>query len=256
MLTALEREGMYLRPRLWDLRPENGAPCPAWRGALGGARVLLVQSGMGAEATERALGWALSLRPARVLAAGFCGALGDLAVGDVVVPDEVGDGGEWHALTSSPLPRFGGEGRRGQLLGAGEPPHPHPLSPASGEGGGRRLTRLLTVPRPVLTAAQRRLLHERTRAVAVDMESAVAARLCRRYGVPFGCVRVVSDAGDLPPELGHVVEGERVRIGAMLRALARRPGLAANLWRLARQSQLAARCLADQVVAMAHSSDG
>jgi futalosine hydrolase len=60
------------------------------------------------------------------------------------------------------------------------------------------------------TDARARLLAERTGALVEDMESAAAALACARLGVPFACVRVVSNrtgersgqGWDLPGALG------------------------------------------------------
>lgn len=51
------------------------------------------------------------------------------------------------------------------------------------------------------TVAHKADLHRTTGAVAVDMESHVAARIARRHGLPFAAARVISDAADrtLPP---------------------------------------------------------
>jgi nucleoside phosphorylase len=210
VLTALAREGLFLRPRLRPLCRVAGSPCPAWLGMLGRARVLLLQSGMGAAATRRALEWAFRLEPERVIAAGFCGALGPLPVGALVRPREVLD----EQGTTWPL--------------------------AQGEG------RLVSVAVPALSLARRRQLREQSGAVAVDMESATAARLCQQR-VRFSCLRVISDAADadLAAELADLIQGEQIAAGRLLGAILRRPGLVRELWRLERQSRRAARSLAD-----------
>ena len=48
----------------------------------------------------------------------------------------------------------------------------------------------------VATAAEKYALHERTGALAVDMESHVAARVAQAHGLPFAIVRIVSDEVD------------------------------------------------------------
>jgi hopanoid-associated phosphorylase len=51
------------------------------------------------------------------------------------------------------------------------------------------------------TAARKAALHQTTGAVAVDLESHIAARTARRHGLPFAAARVISDAAHrtLPP---------------------------------------------------------
>ena len=91
VVVALGREAMYFRRWLTRPRAVPAAPCPVWTATGPAGDILLVRSGMGGEAARRALAWVLPrLAPARVLSAGFCGALADeLPVGAVVLPDEV-----------------------------------------------------------------------------------------------------------------------------------------------------------------------
>ena len=59
---------------------------------------------------------------------------------------------------------------------------------------------ILSLDRVAVTAVEKRLLRERTGAAAVEMESAAVAAKAREWGVPFRCIKVVSDtaAEDLP----------------------------------------------------------
>ena len=60
------------------------------------------------------------------------------------------------------------------------------------------------------------------------------------------CVRAISDEVDtaLSPQLISLFEGERIAPVRLLAALAKRPGLAGELWRLARHTRHAGRQLA------------
>ena len=86
----------------------------------------------------------------------------------------------------------------------------------------------------VTDAAEKRRAHARTGAVAVDMESHVAARVARRFGLPFAAARVISDAADrsLPAavRVGMRPDGG-MALGPVLAALARDPGQLASLIR-------------------------
>jgi adenosylhomocysteine nucleosidase len=66
----------------------------------------------------------------------------------------------------------------------------------------RRFVRgeILSSDRVAVTAAEKRTLRERTGAIAVEMESAAVAAKAREWGVPFRCIKVVSDAAreDMP----------------------------------------------------------
>jgi nucleoside phosphorylase len=85
-------------------------------------------------------------------------------------------------------------------------------------------------------------------AVAVDMESQVAAQVAQRFGLPFAAARVISDRADedLPPavSVGMAADG-RMALGPVLRAVAAAPGQIPALIRTARQTGLAFRRLAE-----------
>jgi adenosylhomocysteine nucleosidase len=59
---------------------------------------------------------------------------------------------------------------------------------------------ILSMDRVAVTAVEKRDLRERTGAVAIEMESAAVAAKAREWGVPFRCIKAVSDtaAEDLP----------------------------------------------------------
>jgi len=96
------------------------------------------------------------------------------------------------------------------------------------------------------TAAEKRLLHEQTGALAVDMESHVAARVAVRKGLSFASLRVISDRAedDLPPAalVGMRPDGG-MALGAVLASLARAPRQLPALIRTGRQADQAFRSL-------------
>jgi hypothetical protein len=166
----------------------------------------------------------MTYRPKVVLSAGFSGALQqDYHVGDVIVATEVVDleGHRWKATWPGELP-------------------PGEWRPALRQG------RLLSVPRLLTTSEEKQNLGRQYAASAADMETAAVAEICQRHGVPFGCVRVISDDIHTPlsPQLvGLLTEGRvsPLRVGS---ALLKSPRLAGELWRLGRQTRFAARQLA------------
>jgi len=111
-------------------------------------------------------------------------------------------------------------------------------------------TRHLTVDRLVFDPAEKRRLAIEHDADAVDMESAAIEEVCAKKGVPFRAVRAVSDTADtaLSPELVRLLSGGNVSIWKAMKALARMPGLLSEFRRLARDTKLAARNLADALV--------
>jgi len=98
----------------------------------------------------------------------------------------------------------------------------------------------------VATAAEKRLLRARSGALAVDMESHVAARVAVRKGLPFAALRVISDRAedDLPPAalVGMRPDGG-MALGAVFASLARDPRQLPALIRTGRQADRAFRSL-------------
>ena len=74
----------------------------------------------------------------------------------------------------------------------------------------------------VATAAEKADLHRTTGAIAVDMETQVAARVAARHRLPFAVARVISDAADrtLPPAArGGMRPDGGIDLAAVLRSL-------------------------------------
>jgi adenosylhomocysteine nucleosidase len=175
---------------------------------------------------EAALAWLTSgpsldgvtFRPTVIVSAGFSGALvSGLHIGDLVLANEVctNDGGLWPATW------------------------PDGASPCR---CGRLLTAATIIGRP----EEKRRLGEQSGAVAVDMEGAAVARRCSAAGVPFGCLRAISDEVEtlLSESLLRILSGGRVKPTALTAAILRRPALLAELMRLGAHTREAARRLA------------
>src|ERR1700722_15125987 len=101
---------------------------------------------------------------------------------------------------------------------------------------------LLTVGNIIGSPDEKRRLGERCGAVAVDMETAVAARLCGKASVPFGCLRAISDDVDasLSESLLDLLQAGRVNPPRLLAAVLRRPPLIAELMQLGAHTRKAA----------------
>ena len=222
-LFALRRESAPFARRLRLLRRFADAPCPARLYATRRDWVLVLETGVGAARAAAAARWVLdSLTPRLVVAAGFAGALDPaLTVGDTVLASEVAEPGELRWRVALPL-----------------------------ELSDLPCGRLLTVSRLVATSEQKRALARQFGALAVDMESAAVAEVCQERRVPCAVARAISDAADagLSPELVALLAGGRVAPRRVLAALVRRPRLAGELWRLARDTRRAARRLADALI--------
>ena len=91
---------------------------------------------------------------------------------------------------------------------------------------GARLGPIASSDIMVVDAASKAALHAASGALAVDMESHIAARVAQRHGLPFAAARTISDAADraLPraAQAGMKPDGG-MDVGAVLTQLVRRP---------------------------------
>jgi hopanoid-associated phosphorylase len=98
----------------------------------------------------------------------------------------------------------------------------------------------------VPAASWKSALHHTTGALAVDMESHIAARVAARYRLPFAAARVVCDPAehDLPPaaRVGMRSDG-RMDLTAVLKSLLARPWQLPALIRTGRDAERAFRAL-------------
>jgi adenosylhomocysteine nucleosidase len=99
---------------------------------------------------------------------------------------------------------------------------------------------------PLACTYAKRKLHEKTGAVAVDMESHVAARIAAEHRLPFAAFRVVTDPSDraLPPAALVATNAQgAVDLPAIARSLLRNPKQVPELFRLALDSWAARQVL-------------
>lgn len=108
---------------------------------------------------------------------------------------------------------------------------------------------ILSVDRVAVTAAEKRRLREQTGAVAVEMEARAVEAKAREWGVPFRCVKVVSDlaAEDMPLDfnLYRDAEGRFSRGRIALAAMARPFSVMPRLQRLDQHCRMAAEKLGE-----------
>ncbi len=99
----------------------------------------------------------------------------------------------------------------------------------------------------IASAAEKAALYAQTGAIAVDMESHIAARVAARHNLPFAILRTISDSADqaLPPAalVGMRPDGG-VALGAILASLARNPAQLPALIRTGRDASAAFGSLA------------
>jgi adenosylhomocysteine nucleosidase len=111
---------------------------------------------------------------------------------------------------------------------------------------------VFSVDRVAITAEQKRELRAATQAAVVEMESAAVARKAREWDMPFGCIRVVSDAAgeDLPLDFNRYrdADGRFSRARIAMAAVGRPFTVLPGLMRLDRNCRLAADRLGEFLV--------
>jgi adenosylhomocysteine nucleosidase len=197
MVAAEAREFGGILKRAGEIRP-LAWPSAAFsrEAAWKNSRWFLIANGPGPRLVERALGREHNGKPEvdRILSIGFCGALDPaLRIGDIVVSGEVPKG-------------LGASFVRGDVV---------------------------SLDRVAITVREKCDLRSATGAAVVEMESAAVARKAREWDVPFGCVRVVSDAAgeDLPLDFNRYRDAEgrfertRIALAGLGRPFTVLPGL-------------------------------
>ncbi|MGA0603102.1 hypothetical protein ACO2Q3_20510 [Caulobacter sp. KR2-114] len=191
---------------------------------LAGMGHVVVIGGADVARLERALAAALAAHPTlAVLSFGVCGGLApDAHVGELIAAQAVlHRGRRWDCDPAwvARLLRANPRARLGTLAGSD-----------------------VAIP----DTDAKRALWSTTGALAVDMESHVAARLAAEAGRPFAVVRAVSDGADhsLPPAaLKGLRPDGTADVGAVLTALAARPAQLPALLRTAQGAATAVRTL-------------
>lgn len=193
--------------------------------------VMVVAGGGDAARLEAELE-AAAPRAQAILSSGLAGALDpDLKAGDLVIAS-----------------LFPGEGRATALIDLLREQLP-----------GAHVGTVVAGDAIIATAAEKRVLYAQTGAIAVDMESHIAARVAARHGLPFAILRTISDGADhaLPPValVGMKPDGT-MALGAVLASLARNPTQLAALIRTGRDAEKAFQALRRSYDVLARSGIG
>lgn len=183
LVVALAQERRALERSLESVLHWWAEEFHAVSGRLGGQAVVLIQAGVGQERTHRALlttsRW-YSIRAAWSL--GFAGGLAKLLnIGDLVFPSVV----------------LKDDGLSGQVL-HGAPVRATVASALEAAGISVHEGPLLSVNDPLRTPEAKRAAHQRTGAVAVDMEAAGVAVAAQHLGIPWLALKSVVDPVDEP----------------------------------------------------------
>ena len=199
-----------------------------------GANALLIVSGMGRQRARQAAQQLIDAGADCLTLFGVAGALAPtLEPGALVVPEQALAEEEKYAVNATLPASF-----RERLTATGIRIHAGSV---------------LCVAHPVASVADKRALHARTGALAVDMESAGVLEAARDYGLPALLLRVIIDAAHiaLPDAVLRRVDvfGEVDATGLALR-LAKSPAEIPAVLRLASASRRATRVMQQVAAAL------
>jgi len=253
-------------------KPGRASPCPLHllTGALAGQTVVMAWAGAGAGCAAGAAGALLQRGADALLAVGFAGALSPaLRPGDLLAATEVIDpeGGRWPADAEWLAALGDGAGVNDRCLmeeaasitimikikikSRRTLPAPNRNRNLNRDRATihrpLHLGKLVTAPRVVAAASEKRRLGEQTGALAVDMESAAVAQCAAAAGVPMVALRAITDSADenlpLDFELCFDPDGQ-FHPTRLIGLLARRPLAVGGFMRLGRHSARAGQALA------------
>ncbi|MGE4544841.1 MAG: hypothetical protein AB7D06_12110 [Pedobacter sp.] len=223
MVVALPSEAKAMLGRRRWLMHGDLAQCTC--GGPEDVKILWVRCGMGPEKAARAAALLIEQGVTHLGIAGVSGGLDpDLGSGQLVLASEVvdEDGKSWpvdpsfqRTLTAC----FGREIRSGSIL---------------------------TTAEPLLNVAQKKLWFERTKALAVDMESAAVAQMASAAGLPFFALRAICDEAtrSVPAALFDLVDDlGRPRLLKLIGSLLMQPSLLPVLIRMQGDFSRALRAL-------------
>jgi adenosylhomocysteine nucleosidase len=191
----------------------------AWQGTINGALCVAVCAGMGKEAAERACSLvAQDGQPEAIISTGWAGAIScGMQPGGAYVMNQVVDA------------------TNGEVFATSSPPRERNAPPL----------KLVTADHVALSA-EKRQLGQTYQAVLVDMEAATVARFAQRQGIPFYCLKAVSDApGELLPDFSQYTDSQgQLQLARLLAHVAIRPRYWPGLARLGKNGKTGAVAIA------------
>jgi adenosylhomocysteine nucleosidase len=180
VVAALEDEIRDLRSRMEVAEDLRLSPGRLTAGTWDGLPLLLLRTGVGTAATERALRLLLEkFSPGFALQLGYAGGtVPELQAGDLVIATALIEAGRGHSFPVAPelLARADQVRRQAGLPGVCGP--------------------IVTVARPALTPAAKAAIGREHQVPALEMESATFAELCGAANLPFLVVRAILDPLD------------------------------------------------------------
>jgi adenosylhomocysteine nucleosidase len=188
-----------------------------------GTHLIVARSGMGAKNASMASRWLIREGVVALAVSGVSGGLSpDLMPGDLVLADSVMEekGNQFNQIWegNSAFVHMAHAGLMDKGIAAYSGP-------------------IITVPGPVFSAGDKHALFAKSKALAVDMESAAVAVAAGNAGLPFFAFRAVCDAAgrSIPDDfLDFINQRGRVRLFRLLRRLFLKPTLVSDLLRMKR----------------------
>jgi adenosylhomocysteine nucleosidase len=188
-----------------------------------GTMLLCVRSGVGIKNAYAAAAWLVSKGVNALSIFGIAGGLapgiqaGDLVIGERVVEEPGGPKGR----------AWGVNARYGKLV----------YSALEAEGIDVRMGTVVTVREPILAVEKKKLLYARTKALAVDMESAAVAKAAAESNLSFFVLRAICDPSDreVPFDFFSCLDqGGKICYSILLKRLWCRPSLVGELLQVRR----------------------
>ena len=227
IVAAMEQEAQAICPAP---KNEAGGKFPALSGKFAnGASYRCIISGIGIARAAEAAALLCAENPDLILSIGVSGGLAPgIDAGSLVaataIHSDITDLDSWHEAENDAK-------LRSELI------------PVCGK---IQCGKLITAPEPVLTPQDKIFMFERTGALAVDMESIAVAQTAKQAGIPFGCIRAISDDSKrgIPEEsLAGVDENGKTQLSPILKAIVKKPGLIFELIPMGRDYSKALKAL-------------
>jgi adenosylhomocysteine nucleosidase len=237
ILAAIPQEYRPFQKHVGKWRQLRRQPFAVWLHQAPHKQVFLVETGMGNKPAAQAAEYLISISPLDLLVStGFAGSLApELQVGDLVWSRELA---VWDAERAAiPMARFC----------SSHTPHLDVFREIHDIRAVRFLTQENPRPKTMVTMRLDGL------PTVVDMESVPLATLAHHHGVPFLGLRAISDTlnDEIDWDLGSIVdETGKVRISKVVSTVLRRPGLVTIFHGHWRDSSVAARNLAQALLAL------
>ncbi len=224
IVCALHLEVVPLLDKIHATRTHAGNGLKFHDCSLGDVRIVVVEGGTGHKRATQATNALIdAFEPSWILSVGLSGALiPEMDIGHIVVGDSL-------------------------IYESGNPEISLRLDMSDDVEHGLHVGKLCTADRIIRTREEKRELHAKTGAIAVDMESLAVAKVCKARSTGFMAIRAISDdlSEDLPPEVLAIFGPKgTIRAGALVGSILKRPSSVKDLWKIRESAVNAAKNLA------------